>query len=123
MDIEDLIREAIDAAYAVKRTLGEGFLEQVYHNAMMHELKLRGINAEKEKPLNITYKGVDVGTYRADIVVQDRLIIELKVAEAIIPAHEYQLVNYLRATGVSDGVLLNFGTVPMGIRRKFKDKK
>ncbi|WP_300502328.1 GxxExxY protein [uncultured Duncaniella sp.] len=123
MGTEDLIKLIIDCAFEVKRSLGTGFLETVYQNALIHELKLKGIITEKEVTLNVVYKGVNVGKYRADLIVDHRVIVELKVCDTIIPAHEYQLVNYLRATGIPDGLILNFGTTPMGICRKFKDKK
>ncbi len=123
MDIEDLIKRVIDAAFVVKRTLGVGFLEQVYKNALAYELEFQGLAVEKEKCLTVKYKDHDVGYYRADLVVDGCLIVELKSTESIIEAYEYQLVNYLRATGISDGLILNFGTTPLGIKRKYRDKK
>ena len=120
MDKEELIKLIIDSAYEVKHVLGLGFLEQVYQNALMYELRSKGVTVEKEVNLSVSYKGICVGAYRADLIVDGRIIIELKVCDEIVLGHEYQLVNYLRATGIEDGLILNFGTTPMGICRKFK---
>lgn len=120
MDIENLIKAIIDKAIEVKRTLGQGFLESVYQNALIYELQEAGIKCEKEKLLNVYYKGHIVNYFRADIVVEDSVIVELKVADEICRAHEIQLVNYLTATGIDSGLLLNFGTIPMGIKRKYR---
>lgn len=122
MDVEDLIKTIIAAAIEVKRTLGSGFLENVYLNALVHELRLRDIPVETEKRLRIYYKGTDVGWYRADIIVDGRIILELKSTESIAIAHEYQLVNYLRATGIDNGLIINFGNSPIGIKRKYRMK-
>lgn len=122
MDVENLIKTIIAAAIEVKRTLGSGFLENVYLNALVHEMRLCDIPVETEKQLRIFYKGNDVGWYRADIIVDGRVILELKCAESIAMAHEYQLVNYLRATGIDNGLIINFGSSPIGIKRKFRIK-
>lgn len=123
IDIENLMRKIMDAAITVKRTLGEGFLESVYQNALIYELEGQGINCEKEKHLTVYYLGKIAGSYRADIVVDKRIILEIKVCDEIARAHELQLVNYLRATNIQDGMIINFGSYPMGFKRKFKDKK
>lgn len=123
MDIELLIKTVLDAAFEVKRTLGLGYLEAVYQNALSVELTSRGVPHERERVLDVYYKGTKVGVYRADIVVADCLIIELKVAESLTLANECQLVNYLQTTGIDYGLLLNFGTIPMEIKRKFRTKK
>jgi len=93
----------------VHRTLGVGFLEKVYENALVFELCARGITAESQKPISVHYKGRAVGEYFADIVVADRVILELKVAATLTEAHEAQMLNYLRATGLRVGLVLNFG--------------
>lgn len=123
MNIESLIKIIIDKAIEVKRTLGQGFLESVYQNALLYELTEAGLKCEKEKLLNVYYKGQIVNYFRADIVVEDLVIIELKVADEICRAHEIQLVNYLTATGIDTGLILNFGTIPMGIKRKYRTTK
>lgn len=122
-DTESLIRIIMDSAITVKRTLGAGFLEAVYQNALIYELQSQGIKCEKEKNLTVYYLGQIAGSYRADIVVENRVILEIKVCDEIISAHEYQLVNYLRATNIPDGLIINFGSFPMGFKRKFRDTK
>jgi len=106
---EDITREIIGAAMEVHRTLGVGFLEKVYENALVFELSARGMTAESQKPVSVHYKGRIVGEYFADIVVADRVILELKVAATLTEAHEAQMLNYLRATGLRVGLVLNFG--------------
>lgn len=123
MDTENLIKEIVDSAITVKRTLGHGFLEAVYHNALMFELQHRGYKCEKEKDIKVYYLDRIAGAYRADLIVEGKVIIEIKVADGIVPAHEYQLVNYLRATNIEDGLIINFGTFPVGFKRKFLNKK
>lgn len=120
MDIEQLISAVISAAYEVRITLGTGFLESVYQNALMTELESRGIKAEKETPLAVKYKGHIVGDFRCDILVDNRIIIELKAVGLLLPAHEAQLVNYLTATGIDHGLLINFGGVKLEVKRKFR---
>jgi len=123
MDVELLIKIIINKAIEVKRTLGQGFLESVYQNALVYELLDSGLKCEKEKLLNVYYKGKIVNYFRADIIVEDSVIVELKVADEICRAHEIQLVNYLTATGIDSGLILNFGTMPMGIKRKYRTTK
>ena len=122
-DTEDLIRIIMDAAITVKRTLGEGFLEAVYQNALIYELQAHGLTCEKEKNLTVYYRGQVAGYYREDIIVENRVILEIKVCEEIARSHEYQLVNYLRATNIEDGLIINFGSFPLGFKRKFLHKK
>ena len=97
------------AFYEVHSILGFGFLEQVYQNALYKELKRRGLQCEAQKQLKVYYKNEVVGNYVADIVVNDQVILELKAVSALRPEHEWQLVNYLKATGLKVGLLLNFG--------------
>jgi GxxExxY protein len=123
-EISDLI---IKAFYIVYNKLGYGFLEKVYENGMMIELKRLGLNAEKQKQLIVFYDEYEIGEYYADIIVNDCIIVELKAAEAICPEHEAQLVNYLKATEIEVGLLLNFGKEPKFKRRvltsEFKNHK
>lgn len=107
---EEITREIIGSAMEVHRTLGVGFLEKVYENALVFELHSREMTAESQKPVAVHYKGRAVGDYFADIVVADRVIVELKVVTKLTEAHEAQMLNYLRATGLRVGLLLNFGT-------------
>ncbi len=120
MDIEKLISAVISAAYEVKINLGGGYLESVYQNALMAELYSQGLKAESECGLAVKYKGHVVGEFRADIVVDGRLIIELKAVNTILPIHEMQLVNYLTATGIDNGLLINFGSERLEVKRKFR---
>lgn len=123
-EISDLI---IKAFYNVYNKLGYGFLEKVYENGMMIELKRIGLNAEKQKQLKVFYDEFEIGEYYADIIVNDCVIVELKAAESICPEHEAQLVNYLKASDIEVGLLLNFGKEPKFKRRvltsEFKDHK
>jgi GxxExxY protein len=113
-EITDLI---IKAFFNVYNKLGYGFLEKVYENGMMIELKRLGLNAEKQKQLKVFYDDFEIGEYYADIIVNDCVIVELKAADAICPEHEAQLVNYLKATDIEVGLLLNFGKEPKFKRR------
>ena len=116
----DISKEIIGAAYEVHNTLGSGFLEKVYQNALMVELKLRKIGAEAEKPITVHYRGEMVGNYIADIVVEDKIIVEIKAIKALSEIHEVQLVNYLTATGIEVGLLLNFGK-SVEVKRRIKE--
>lgn len=113
-DITDLI---LKAYYNVFNRLGYGFLEKVYENAMLIELKKLGLSCEKQKPIKVFYDDVQVGEYFADIVINECIIIELKATETLCPEHEAQLVNYLKATEMEVGVLLNFGKIPQHKKR------
>ena len=113
----DITSIIIKAFYNVYNALGYGFLEKVYENSMIIELNKLGLNCRKQVPLKVYYDDVKVGDYFADIIVEDKVIIELKAAVGIIPEHEAQLVNYLRATDIEVGLLLNFGEKPVHKRR------
>lgn len=100
------------AFYKIYNTLGFGFLEKVYENAMMIELEKLNLKCEQQKLVNVFYENKKVGYYYADIIVENKVIIELKAAESLCEEHEAQLVNYLRASEIEVGVLLNFGKKP-----------
>ena len=119
MYYEVLSKEIIGAFYRVHTALGYGFLEKVYENALAYELKKLGFDAEKQVPIKVYYEGIEVGSYTADILVNDLIILELKVAEAIQPEHEAQLLNYLKATEYDVGYVLNFGKKATFIRKVF----
>ncbi len=106
---EELTKEIISAFYEVHKILGFGFLEQVYQNALYKELVRRGLKCECQKELKVYYKNEIVGTYKTDIIVEDAVILELKAVSTLRPEHEWQLVNYLKGTNLSIGLLLNFG--------------
>ena len=109
METTYLLKIIKDAAYEVRLNLGYGYLESVYQNALMIELRNRGIYAEKEVAIPVWYKGEQVGDFRADILVEKSIILELKAVRELNPIHETQLVNYLVATGLDYGYLINYG--------------
>ncbi|MBJ7303319.1 MAG: GxxExxY protein [Gemmataceae bacterium] len=111
MELEhrDITEQIIGASFEVFRELGYGFLERVYQQAMKVELELRGLKAEIEADIQVQYKNHVVGNYRADIVVNGCILVELKVSPAIDSRDEAQLLNELKATGIKIGLLLNFG--------------
>ena len=106
---EDLTSQIIASFYGVYNALGYGFLEKVYENALMIELRKRGLTAQQQIPIQVYYDGQPVGEYFADILVNEMVILELKAASEIALAHEAQLVNYLKATNIEVGFVLNFG--------------
>ena len=114
---QDLSDKIIKCFYEVYNILGYGFLEKVYESALFNELKISGLNCERQKKIDVYYKATLIGEYYADIIVEDKIILELKAAEAICEEHEFQLINYLKATNIEVGLLLNFGKKPE-IRRK-----
>ena len=121
MKHQELTSKIIKCAYAVHKKLGFGFLENVYQNALLIELLKEGLHAEKERRIQIHYDGQVIGDYIADIVVEEKIILELKATKEINPVHEAQLVNYLKATGIEVGLLINFGE-RVEIKRKILDR-
>lgn len=120
---EELTEKIIAAFYAVYHDLGYGFLEKVYLNAMLIELMERGCFCEKQQLVTVYYKGHIVGEYFADQVIESKVIVEIKASEFLVEAHENQLQNYLRATEVEVGLLLNFGKKPEFRRKIFTNDK
>lgn len=116
---ENITSQIIKAFYTVYYELGYGFLEKVYENAMVIELKQMGLKCENQYPILVKYQGIEIGNYVADLVVEDCVIVELKAVELLTQVHEVQLVNYLKATGTEVGLLFNFGPRPKYIRRVF----
>lgn len=108
---EELTDEILHWFYQVHYKLGFGFLEKVYKNALYLELTNAGLKCETEKPINVLYNGKIVGVFYADMLVDDRVILELKAVNAICKEHEYQLINYLKASDMEVGLLLNFGKI------------
>ena len=117
MDINQLTYKINGAVYEVYRILGPGFLEKVYENALMVELKARNLKAENQVPINVEYKSTIVGDYYADIVVENKVIIELKAIEKLQKIHEAQILNYLKATNFEIGLLVNFTHPKAQIKR------
>lgn len=122
MTEKEEVDEILKAFYEVYNTLGYGFLERVYQNALYFELINRGFPCEAQKKIEVCYKGRVVGEYYADIVDQN-IILELKAAESLCPEHEYQLINYLRATDIEVGYVLNFGKHAMFKRKIFTNEQ
>ena len=108
MDINEITYKINGAVYEVYRVLGHGFLEKVYENALMIELPNSGLMARRQFPIKVNYKGTEIGDYFADIVVEEKVIIELKAVESIQKIHEAQILNYLKATKYKIGLLVNF---------------
>ena len=121
MDVEKIISDIIQAAYDVRSLLMPGFLEKVYENAMLIELRDKGYRVKQQVPIDVRYKGYQVGEYIADLIVEDSVIIKIKAAKNIDVSHEIQTVCYLTATGIDNGIVVNFGN-PQGIqiRRKYR---
>lgn len=107
--LKELSFQVMAAVFEVHNVLGPGFLENVYEKALLTELQLRGMRAESQKPVQVLYKGKEVGSYFPDIIVNDELIIELKAIDKLSPMHEAQVLNYLKATRIKLGLLINFG--------------
>ena len=106
---KDLTEKIIMCFYKVHDELGYGFVEAIYEKALIIELENIGLNVESQKDLEVFYKGTSIGNYRADIIVDDKIIIELKAVTQLLKIHEVQLVNYLKVTNIEIGLLVNFG--------------
>ena len=120
---EILIKKIIQCAYNVRMQLPAGFLESVYQKALLIELGKNGISAVAEAPIDVYYDDSIVGEYRADIIVENKIIIELKAIQKLSLIHEAQLVNYLTATKIDYGLLINFGGEQIEIKRKYRTYK
>ncbi|HWB64640.1 MAG TPA: GxxExxY protein [Chitinophagales bacterium] len=118
----DITDKAIRAYYNVYNILGYGFLEKVYENAMMMELAKFDLKVTAQKPIKVFYDNKEVGSYFADIVVNDCVILELKAAETLCEEHEAQLLNYLKATEIEVGLLMNFGKIPQFKKKVFSNE-
>ncbi len=119
-DSYDLCGQIIGMAMKVHSTLGLGFLESVYLNALIWELRKSGFKSEAQKPISVQYDGQIVGAFAADLLVNDSVIVEVKAIQTLAKPHEVQLVNYLTATGLNEGLLLNFGAERLEFKKKFR---
>jgi GxxExxY protein len=119
----DLTRRIIEAFYEVYNELGFGFLETVYQNAFYFELKSRGFKVEPQKSINVYYKTQLVGRYKADLLVDGLIVLELKAVRCLLEEHGLQLLNYLKATDKEVGLLLNFGIKPEFKRKIFDNNR
>ena len=113
----ELSQRVIGCAYEVSNTLGAGFIEKVYEKALCIELQNSGLKYQCQKYVSVRYKNTIVGEFATDIIVENRLLLELKAVSALCSEHEAQLLNYLKATGLHLGLLLNFGKPRLGIKR------
>jgi GxxExxY protein len=115
--LNDITGKVIGCAYKVSNTLGSGFLEKVYENALAHELRKAGLQVMQQHGIQVTYDGIVVGDYVADMLVEGRVLVELKAVNALDSIHSAQCLNYLKATGLRLCLLLNFGQPRVQIKR------
>jgi GxxExxY protein len=120
---ENITKKIIEAYYKVYNTLGYGFLEKVYENALKIELRRLNLQVDQQKSIKVLYESFEVGDYFADLIVEDLVIVELKAAESLCEEHEMQLINYLKATNLEVGLLLNFGKKPEFKRKVFSNDR
>ena len=116
-------KQVIGCAMEVHRCLGCGFLEAVYENSLIVEFQRAGINLKRQVPFHIHYKGRSVGYYVADFVIENNLLLELKATKQLTQSHEIQTLNYLNISGITVGLLLNFGSPSLQVKRLVKDYK
>jgi len=117
---DDLTGRIIGTCFDVANELGQGFVESVYNNALIVALNKRGIKAQRQVPLKVYYQGVIVGEFVADVVVESQILMELKCVSSLVPEHQSQLINYLNATGLELGLLVNFGPARIQHKRCFR---
>lgn len=117
LDLNRVTERIIGCAFVVGNTLGVGFLEKVYENALVHELRKQGIKVEQQLPIKVWYDGAVVGNYQADLLVEGSVITELKAVTALDTVHFAQCMNYLKATGLTLGLLINFGSPRVEVKR------
>ncbi len=113
----DLTKRVIGCAFEVVNELGSGFLESVYENALLIALNDAGLEAESQKTINVVFREQSVGDFYADILVEGKVLIEMKAVKAILPEHQAQIINYLNATGIEVGLLINFGSSKLEFKR------
>lgn len=116
-EVDSITEGIIGAAMEVSRVLGHGFLETVYRKALVHELNVRGFLVEEERPFAVRYKNLQVGVYYCDILVNQKVVVELKAVDQLTSSHIGQVLNYLRASGLKVGLLFNFGRPKLQFRR------
>ena len=114
---QDLTQKILEGAFSVHNTLGCGFLEKVYSNALLFELRNMNLCCEHEVPFKVRYREIVVGDYCADLIVEKRVLVELKACASLDSAHEAQVLNYLKASSIQVGLLLNFGKPKLQYRR------
>ena len=120
MLFEELTEKILEASFEVSRELGAGFLESVYEKALFVALRQKGLTLVCQVPLKVKFRGVVVGDFYADMLVENKVLLELKSVSRIMPAHKAQVINYLKATGVEVGLLINFGNAKLEYNRLHK---
>ena len=120
MESENITKRIIGCAFKVHNTLGSGFLEKVYENALCFEINQIGLKVIQQFPITVYYHNQNIGEYYADLLVNDNIIVEIKAVESIVPVYEVQLVNYLNATKKDIGLLINFGS-SVEVKRKYRN--
>jgi GxxExxY protein len=120
---KEVTEAVIKSFYKVYNTLGYGFLEKVYENALAIELQKAGLQCQQQQQIIVYYEHQEIGLYFADLVVENCVVIELKTVEALTSNHEYQLLNYLKATEIEIGLLLNFGQYPQIVRKIYTNNR
>ena len=123
LQLQELTEKIIRIFYKVYNELGYGFLEKVYHNALIIEFRSNGFECESKKQLKVFYSGREVGEYFPDIIINNMIILEIKASEVLVYENECQLINYLRATSIEVGLLLNFGKKPEFKRKYFTNDR
>ncbi|MDO8616819.1 MAG: GxxExxY protein [Dehalococcoidia bacterium] len=121
--LKGVTEKIIGAAFEVHRELGSGFLEKVYETALVLELRNRGMAVATQRAVPIEYKDQPVGVYYADLVVENSVLCEIKATEGLLPVHESQLLHYLKATGITVGLLINFGAQRVQVKRLIRSKR
>ena len=116
-ELNDLTHRIIGCAYEVGNSLGCGFLEKIYENALCHELSKKGLNVEQQRKIEVRYDGIVVGEFAADLLVEESVIVELKATKDFDQIHMAQCLNYLKATGLPICLLINFGTPKVAVKR------
>lgn len=119
MEAAEITELIIGCAFRVHNELGSGFLEKVYENALALELAEAGLQVKQQEPIPVYFRQKIIGEYFADLLIEDRILVELKAAKSLVTEHEIQLVNYLAATGKEDGLLINFGA-SVQVKRKYR---
>jgi GxxExxY protein len=118
----DITETVIACAFEVIKELGTGFLESVYEKALLLALRQKGLSAVAQYPLKVLFREENVGEFFADLLVEQKVIVELKVVKTLAPEHQAQLINYLQASGIEVGLLINFGNPKLEIKRCFRSK-
>ncbi len=122
MKYEEITKQVIGCAFDVINELGTGFLESVYEKSLLLTLRQKGLSVVSQHPITVRFRGESVGDFFADLLVEDKVIVELKAVKAIAPEHQAQIINYLNATGIEVGLLINFGNPKLEYKRFTRNK-